>query len=112
MPGPALSGARILSGKRIRHRDSGNSAGAIFRPERTRLPELASQPSSEQLGQHHDAILPTFALAHDEDLSIEVHVLYAKAQTLHQSKTRAVKQCGHGRERGLYLLEQARNFRP
>jgi hypothetical protein len=74
--------------------------------------ELTAHWNDERLGQHHDAVLSTFALARDEDLSIEVHVLYAKAQTLHQSKTRAVKQCDRGRERGLYLLEQARNFRP
>ena len=42
VPGPALSGARILSGKCIRHGDAGNSAGAILRLKRARIFELTS----------------------------------------------------------------------
>jgi len=48
-----------------------------------RVLQLTVQRNDERFGQHYGAIFATFALAHDEDLSIKVHVLYSKAQTLH-----------------------------
>jgi len=89
-----------------------NEACAILRPKCTRMFKLAAQRDDERFGQHHDAVLATFALAHDEHLSIKVHVLYSKAQTLHQSKTCAVEQCHHNGEGWFYLLEQACDLRP
>ena len=70
------------------------------------------QGLDQWLRQHDDAVLAALALAHDENLAIEVHVLYAESQSFHQPEAGAVQQCDEQCERRFHVIEELRNLRP
>jgi hypothetical protein len=54
--------------------------------------KLQSQRLRQRCRQHHDSVLRSLAVSHDDRLAIEVEIFNAQAQALHQTHAGAVQQ--------------------
>ena len=93
-PAPRERRARVLALERIGQPHAGDAVGAVLPPQLPRLAQLRLQRRNERRRQHDDAVLAALAFAHDDRAALELDVLDAQPQPLHQAHASAVEQLG------------------
>jgi hypothetical protein len=110
-PAPALPHLGVLAFERVRHLHARVAGGPVLLPRLPRQRDALLQRLRERPGQHHHPILVALGLAHDDHVAVEVHVLHAQPDRLHQAHAGAVQQpreqrrrLGHRVQQHLHLL--------
>jgi hypothetical protein len=94
----------------VRHLDPGVLLLAVSRPHHASCRDLLAQWRLQRGGQHHHPVLVALGLAHHDHLPLEVDVLDAQPQALHQPHARAVQQARHQGHRAFELAQHLRHF--
>jgi hypothetical protein len=109
-PSPGLADLRVLSLQGMRHLDAAVAGATIPLPQIPGRRELRAQLVRDGRGQHDDTVLVALGLPHHDDLPVEVDVLGAQAQDLHQAHAGAVQQATDDADLSLHGTEQASDF--
>lgn len=72
--------------------DGAASFQQVHRVQPLRLPQLAAQQANETIGQHRDAILGAFPVAHQNFPALEVDIFDPQSDRFHDPHARAVQQ--------------------
>ena len=72
--------------------DGAASFQQVHRVQPLRLPQLAAQQANETIGQHRDAILGAFPVAHQDFPALEVDIFDPQSDRFHDPHARAVQQ--------------------
>ena len=112
LPSPRIPGLRVLARERGREVDLAAALLEILAVQPPHAGEVGAQRLGEHVGQHRMPIPRPFALAHQDLRVLEVDVLDAQAQRLHQAQPRAVEQPGHQQRRTMEMGEERRDVRP
>ncbi len=118
VPGPPQRRARVLDAQGIGQLHARPLRRAVGLPDGMGPLELPAQRGRQAARQHHHAIFAAVAVAHDHHVAIEIHILGAQPQALHQAHAGAVEQArqqarcalhGHQQRRHLGRREDHRN---
>jgi hypothetical protein len=110
LPLPLAGGGGILALKGIRQVDAAGSERTIGIEHTADTPQMILQRSMEAIREDRDAVLEAFAVA-DEDLAeVEIRILDAQAEDLHEAHSAAVKELGHEKVRAGEPGQQGEDF--
>jgi hypothetical protein len=110
LPRPRLAGAGQLAVERVGKLDPPPAAAVVGLVLGLPRGEVRSQGRHQRRGQDRGPVLVAFAFANGDLVALEVEVFDPQSTTLHEAKTRSVKQRRHHLRRALHLAEQAGDF--
>src|ERR1700757_4196199 len=90
LPCPLASGGRVPARERVREMHGAEAVDEIPAVRGARCRDLRAQPAAQSVWKHRDAVLRTFAVAHEDLAALEIDVLHAQAQRLHDAQAGAV----------------------
>jgi len=94
-PAPRRADLRVLGLQCIRHLHAAALGQAIALPKCTRRQHLRAQVVGQRAREHHHAVLVAFGLANDDGAAVEIDVLGAQPQRLHQAHAGAIEKACH-----------------
>ncbi len=111
LPAPLRRSARKLARQRVRHPGPAEAGRQIPLVDSLRLRQLRPQWLGQRTWQHGATIFRPLALAHQNFVTFEIHVLHAHAHALHQPHPGAVQQAPHQPRQARQFAQQRRHLR-
>jgi hypothetical protein len=110
LPTPFFGGVGGFAIQRIGQVDLSIAGRQVLPMQQLDALEMFLQGRDEAGGQHGDALVAAFGVAHDDLPPLKVNVLDAQAHALHKPETAAIEQLGHQLIGAGHALEDLARF--
>jgi len=112
LPGPLLVGVGVFALQGLGQVDCAIAPGQVVLVQQFHVLEMLLEWRDEAVGQHRYPVLQAHDVADDDGAAVELEVLDAQAQALHQPQAAAVEQFGHQPVHARRALDDARCLFP
>src|SRR6266700_2402909 len=106
LPGPFITGARVLARERERQMHLAVTLAQVARVQSAHLLQVRAQRLHELFRQQRHPVFLSLALAHQDLAVVEIHILDAQPKALEVAQSRTVEQAGHQQSRAAQLGKQ------
>src|SRR6266581_149112 len=106
LPGPFITGARVLARERERQMHLAVTLAQVARVQSAHLLQVRAQRLHELFRQQRHPVFLSLALAHQDLAVVEIHILDTQPKAFEVAQSRTVEQAGHQQSRAAQFGKQ------